>query len=1109
LPRDQKQPKMKKALVLLLLFLCGNFTFAQVTSSGIRGRLTDTKTGEALPGATIDAIHTPSGTRYSAVTTDNGFYQISNMRVGGPYRITFSFIGYHTKTIEGIYLTLGVPSVFDIKMEEVSLSLQEVTVTSTIDPVFSSGRTGAATSVDNKTLNSLPTISRRIDDFTRLTPQAGRGNSFAGADNRLNNITVDGSYFNNSFGLGVQPGDRTGVAPISLDAIDQIQVNIAPYDVRQGLFTGATVNTVTRSGTNDFQGSIYSFFRNNNMVGRKAKDLEFNPGEFNYDQYGVRLGGPILKDKLFFFSSYEYEKTTEPGTTFRANRGNEPVGGNVTRVLASDLDSLSSFLFNRFGYVTGPYEGYDNNVIAHKFLIRLDYNLDKKNKISLRYNHLNSSSDILLSNSSSLGFGNRRTNLTGLNFKNSNYQIIENIRSIIGEWNSQIGTNMSNQLILGYTFQDESRRPVGQFFPMVDILKDNTVYTTFGFEPFSPNNELRYSTWQLQNNFNIYSGRHTHTFGASLEYYQSENIFFPGSQSVYVYNSLEDFYTDALDYFDNPNRTTSPVNLRRFQVRWSNIPGQDKPIQPLKVTLPGIYYQDNFQISSKFNIIAGLRVEVPFFGNTAYRNSQVDTLLFRDEKGNTVQYRTDKLPDPNPMWSPRLGFNYAVDDARTLQIRGGTGVFSGRPAYVWISNQIGNNGILTGFERLDNTTQRPFHPDPNRYKPTNVTGAPASRYELALTDPGFVFPQLWRSNLAVDYRLPLGMIATLEGIYSRDVNGIYYINANLAPADSFYVGVDPRPRWTSTNATRINSFIDNAIVLKNQNVGFAYNVSASIERPAQEDGLYFKLGYSYGVAKNTIDPGSIAFGSWNNNPHTGDPNNPGLGFSANTQGHRTFAAVSYNILSDRSYKNMGNKFFSNFGNTTISLFYDGFTQGVASYTYSGDMNGDGGTSNDLIYIAANMDEMNFEQYTVTVGSQSITFTAEQQKEAWEAFINKDPYLSKNRGKYAERNGAWLPMVHRVDFSIAQEIGIKQGKYKNSLQFRVDILNFTNFLNSNWGVGRRFTSTQPLINGGVDANGQHRYRLLQLQGRLIDEPYQFTNNVADVWRIQVGIRYNFN
>ncbi|MFN4298880.1 MAG: carboxypeptidase regulatory-like domain-containing protein [Thermaurantimonas sp.] len=1100
---------MKKTVQILIMMLMGFWSFSQITSSGIRGRITDTKTGEALSGATIDAIHIPSGTRYSAVTLDNGNYQINNMRVGGPYKIVYSFIGYHTKTVEGIYLALGVPSVLDIKMETVSLTLQEVNVTSTVDPVFSSGRTGAATSVDNKTLNSLPTISRRIDDFTRLTPQAGRGNSFAGVDNRLNNITVDGSYFNNSFGLAGQPGDRTGVSPISLDAIDQIQVNIAPYDVRQGLFTGATVNTVTRSGTNEFQGSIYHFFRNNNMVGRKAKGLDFTPGQFNYDQYGARLGGPIIKDKLFFFASYEYEKTTEPGTTFRANRGNEPVGGNVTRVLASDLDSLSSFLFNRFGYVTGPYEGYDNNVLANKFLIRLDYNLDKRNKLSLRYTHLNSSSDILLSNSSSLGFGNRRSNLTGLNFKNSNYKIQENIRSIIGEWNSQISNNMSNQLILGYTFQDESRVPVGQFFPMVDILKDNTVYTTFGFEPFSPNNELRYSTFQLQNNFNIYSGRHTHTMGLSLEYYQSENIFFPGSQSIYVYSSLDDFYTDALDYFNNPNRTTSPITLRRFQVRWSNIPGQDKPIQPLKVTLPGIYYQDNIQISSKFNVIAGIRVEAPIFGNTGYKNPEVDTLKFRDEKGNIVSYSTDKLPDPRPLISPRLGFNLAIDDERTLQIRGGSGVFSGRPAYVWISNQIGNNGILTGFERRDNTNIRPFNPNPNAYKPSNVSGAPASQYELALTDPNFAFPQVWRSNIAVDYKLPLGMIATLEGIYNQDVNGIYYINANLAPADSFYTGIDPRPRWTSTAATRIYNKIDNAIVLKNQNVGYSYNISATIERPAQQDGIYFKLGYSYGIARNTVDPGSIAFGSWINNPHTADPNNPGLGFSVNTQGHRAFGALSYNIMSERTYRNMGNKFFSNFGNTTISFFYDGFTQGVGSYTYSGDMNGDGGTSNDLIYIPKDKSEMNFEQYSVTINNQTITFTVDQQKEAWDNFINRDPYLSKNRGKYAERNGAWLPMVHRVDFSIAQEIGIKSGNRKNSLQFRVDILNFTNFLNSDWGVGRRFTSTQPLINRGRDANGQHRYRLLNLQGVLIQDPYQFTNLVQDVWRIQVGIRYNFN
>ncbi|MFN3695319.1 MAG: TonB-dependent receptor domain-containing protein, partial [Ignavibacterium sp.] len=452
---------------------------------------------------------------------------------------------------------------------------------------------------------------------------------------------------------------------------------------------------------------------------------------------------------------------------------------------------------------------------------------------------------------------------------------------------------MSNNLILGYTYNDESRESRGAFFPMVDILEGGSVYTTFGFEPFTPSNELRYKSFQLQNNLSVYLGEHNLTFGVSAERYESENIFFPGSQSVYVYNSLADFYTDANDYLVNPNRTVSPVTLRRFQVRWSNIPGQEKPIQPLKVWYTGAYAQDQWQVVDNLNIIAGLRIDVPLFENTGYHNPEVDTMNFRDENGNVVKYKTDKMPDANILFSPRIGFNYDVFGNKMTQLRGGTGIFTGKPAYVWISNQIGNNGILTGFERLDNTTNRPFNPNPNRYKPTNITGAPAATYELALTDPNFKFPQLWRSNLGIDQKLPfLDLVATVEGLYSRDVNGIYYINANQAEPNSALVGADTRPRWTSSSARKIYQKVDNAIVLKNQNEGYYWSVSAALEKPFS-DNWYFKAGYNYGEAKNTIDPGSIAFGSWNNNQHSGNANNPGLGFSANSPGHRVFGTLSY------------------------------------------------------------------------------------------------------------------------------------------------------------------------------------------------------------------------
>ncbi|HXG56815.1 MAG TPA: hypothetical protein VNJ03_15665, partial [Vicinamibacterales bacterium] len=963
--------------------------------------------------------------------------------------------------------------------------------------------------VSRETLSTLPTISGRLESITRLSPQSGGNMSFAGQDNRMNNITVDGSYFNNSFGLASTPGERTGVAPISLAAIEQIQISVAPYDVRQGNFVGAGVNTVTRSGTNKYRGSVYHQTRDESLTGTKAKDLTVNVGTFEYKNTGGWVSGPIVKNKLFLFSNYENEALTQPGTTIRANLGGEQESSAVARTRAVDLDTLSGFLSQRFGYETGPYQGYDHETPAIRFLAKSDYNLNNNNKFSFRYNHLDSNTDVLVSNSSSLGFGNRRTpTTTGLNFQNSNYQILENIRSGIGEWQSIVTNSIANGLIVGYTKQDESRASRGTFFPLVDILEAVSTYTTFGFEPFTPNNELRYNTFQLQDNLSWFRGKHSLAFGGSIERYESENVFFPGAQSVYTYNSLADFYTDANDHLANPNRTVSPIQLRRFQVRWNNIPGSEKPVQPLEVLYSGLYAQDNWRARSNLSLNLGLRLDVPKFGDTGFANANADSLTFRDEDRNNVQYSTKKLPDASILWSPRFGFNWDVFSDRMTQVRGGTGTFTGRPAYVWISNQIGNTGVLTGSEQLDNTRDRPFNPDPNRYKPASVTGAPASSYELSLTDPDFKFPQLWRSNFAVDQRLPWGWSGTAEFIYNRDLNGVYYINANLSNPSGAFTGADARPRWATNVCTtpvnpvnsvnRINCHVANAVVLKNQNVGRSWNIAGSLERAAR-NGLWVKGAYSYGEARNTVDPGSIAFGSWNNNQHAGDPNNPGLSYSNSSPGHRVFTAASYT------------KEYFSFGGTTISMFWDAFTAGNTSYTFSGDLNGDGGTSNDLLYVARDASEMNFQTYTV--GTR--TFSAAEQSAAWEAYISQDKYLSKQRGRYAERGAFFLPFVKRVDASIAQNIFKTIGGRRHDFQLRVDALNFGNLLNSDWGVGQRLINNQPLLvptsaqGGPADATGRAQYRLRAINGELMTKSLQQTSGLGDVYRLQFSLRYTFN
>ena len=1108
-------------LMIAIFATLASVSMAQVTTSEIVGTVTD-QAGAVVSGATVTAVHDPSGTRYAAVTNSEGRFTLPAMRVGGPYTLTVSSTGFADQKRDGITLALGVTSTVDVV---IGVQEANVEVTVTNDQTFSEARTGASTNVTGEVISSLPTIGRQLTDFSRLTPQYGGNGSFAGQDNRLNNITVDGSYFNNSFGLAGAPGERTGVSPISLAAVEEFQVNVAPFDVRHGNFVGADVNVITKSGTNKYTGSAYYIWRNPNLVGKEAGESAFNPGDFKFRTWGFTAGGPLPffnfgdgaddkwytsgKDRLFFFFNYEDESLTQPGTTWQACPGTGCRTGNVTRVLASDLDQLSNYLATNFGYDTGGYEGYNFSVPGKKYLFRSDYNLNVNNKISVRYMHLDSSTDVLVSDSSSLGFGSRRTRLDALNFQNSNYTILENIRSLVGEWTSTFGGSAANSLIVGYTKQDESRGAIDNLFPMVDILQGGLTYTTFGSEPFTPNNELRYKSLQIQDNLTFYRGNHTFTVGGSFERYESENVFFPGKQSAYVYNSLQDFYTDANDFLANPNRTTSPVTLRRFQVRWSNVPGLDKPTQPLEVIYTGVYGQDMWKLRDNFTLTYGLRMDVPFFAETGFTNPQANAFTYMDETGSSVNYQTEKLPDPNIVWSPRVGFNWSPFSK--LQVRGGSGLFSGRPAYVWISNQIGNNGILTGFEQIENTNLRPWHPDPDHYKPALVTGAPASSYELALTDNGFKFPQLWRSTVGVDYRLPLGLIAGSEFLYSRDMNGIYYINANQPNPDTAFTGADTRPRWRSdkcptisgTQANRINCVITNAIVLKNQNVGKAWNLAFTLEKPFS-NGFYAKGAYSYGEGKNTVDPGSIAFGSWNNNQHSSNPNDPGLGYSSATAKHRIFGAASYR------------KEYFKFGATGVSAFWETRTGGNASYVFSGDLNGDGGTSNDLVFVHGSTSEMNFAN--ITNSSGTILFTPAQQAAAWEAFIAQDKYLSSRRGQYAERGAAFLPFVTRVDLGITQDLFFKAGGMQHKFQFRADILNFGNLLNNNWGIGQAFTSTSPLVTTSTSSTSTCRatgsssvanYCLRTIGSGLITDSYQKTAGINDVYRIQFGVKYFFN
>jgi len=1118
----------RRALILLAL-LVTPFTgvFAQgVTTGALTGMVTDSQM-KPVSGASVLAIHEPSGTTYEGTTRADGRFQIPGMRVGGPYSVTVNFVGtgtaFEPQTVQDVTVNLGVAQ--DVNITVKAIAVQEnVTVTATIDPVFSSGRTGASTTISREEIALLPTLGGRINDIIRLTPQAGAGNNMMGMDGRMNNMTIDGSSFNATFGVSSsQPGDRTNTAPISLEALEQVQVNVAPFDVRQGSFVGASVDSVTRSGTNKLTGAFYHRFRNQDWTGSEASGQTVNVGTFTYRNTGGWAGGPIIKSKLFAFGNYEDELNKSPLTTFRSNSGNEPVAGQVTRVLASDLTTLSNYLKNNFNYDTGSFDNVPRETPAKRFLIRSDYNINNSSKVSFRYNFLNSSTDTNLSGSTSALTGRNSGSTDFLTFQNSNYQLLENIRSGIGEWNTVFHNSIANSLQSGYTTQDESRNSRGSLFPFVDIFVDGRSYTSFGYEPFTVNNQLRYQTFQARDNVTKYTANHSLTGGVYVEKFHSDNVFLNCCpQSAFKYNSLQDFYTDANAYLANKSRVGAAVPLGAFQVSYSNVAGTDQPNQALDVWYNAAYVQDEWRPRANLTVTGGLRADISTFTNDTYPNLDADAMTFRDENGNAVKYSTGSLPGTKVLWSPRVGLNWDVAGNQRTQVRGGTGLFSGRPAYVWISNQLGSTGVLIG-QIIDTApgTKYGFTTDMNAYKPsTIVAGTHSASYTLNVTDPSFKFPQTWRNNIAVDQKLPGGIVSTTEYIYSTDVNGVYYINANLPAAQSAWTGVDARPRWVGTacagtgNATgscvtRINNAIGNAVganyVLKNGNKGNSWNFAETLSKTTRF-GLGVRGAYSYGISHSLSDPESTAATSFARNTQSGDPNNPGSSVSLYAPGHRFFALVTYS-----------HEYFK-LGATGVSLFLDSRQSTVnffsrASYTFAGDMNGDSVTNNDLIYIPKDTAEMNFVDLTVANGR---VYTAAEQATAFESYIQQDKYLREHRGQYAQRNGAVLPMFTRADLSVTQDLFRAVSGNRHAFQLRFDFFNFSNMLNHNWGVAYRPVAPlstnnqlQILTFVGADAQGRPTYRMANANNQLITKSFQTSATTGDVYQFLISLRYSFN
>ena len=1092
----------KKILTVIAVMLVGFQAFAQVTTSSLNGKVTDS-TGEPVIGAAVIAVHTPSGTQYYAVTNAEGRFAINGMRSGGPYSVEISCLGYQSVTYTDITLLLGEAYSLNAEMPDDTQMLSEAIIISTASSKFTTEKTGAATNINNSQIVSLPTVSRNLTDVTRLSPYGGNGMTFMGSDDRTSNFTIDGGNFNNNFGLsGSLPG---GGNPVSLDAIEEMQVVISPYDVRQTNFIGGGVNAITKSGTNTFKGSAYAYHRNEFMRGNNVAGLEL--GDRNPERtttYGMTLGGPIIKNKLFFFVNFEFiphpEETSrwQPSTNGVANPAL-----NISRTTVADMQKVKDYVMQKYGYDTGSFTDFSGNESNMKALARIDWNINDNHHLSFRYNYT-LSKECNATNASSSDCGQRTTysriSQYSMTFANSFYTMNNLAQGFSLDLNSRFSDNMVNQFLATYSKLDTSRGTPSAYFPFIDILDGTgtvTPYMSLGYELFTWQNGYHNNVINVKDDLTIYSGNHKLMSGVAYEYQMADNAYLRNGTGYYRYNSLDDFLNGATP--ETVNFTYGYENLMR-----------DDPASRVAYHKLSAYVQDDWDMTDRLKLTAGIRVDSYVFDNSnIITNNAVYALEYPDAQGNIRHIDTGKWPVPTPIISPRIGFTWDVFGDKSFKLRGGTGFFVGHVPLVFLTN-MPSNSSMNQYAGIITTKYKDgvANPDPllEQFKGDLIIDREQMREKwyslgfpkeissedgkvpskLAAVDPHFKMPQVWKTSLALDYAFPTSFpfTVTLEGIFNQNINASTMEDWNMIPVDGFarFKGADNRPNYP-TNYTYTKS---PAYVLTNTHLGYTYAGNITVNM-APAEGLNIMAAYTHTVNKElTSLPGSDPASIFNYVPTVAGPNYTTLHSAQNLTPDRVVVSLTHN---DKSHNHYG-------------FIYETWRGGYNySYMLTNDMNGDN-YKYDSLYIPTEEE----------VSSREFRFVSQDDADRFMAFVNNDAYLSTHKGQYAEGYSVYNPWVHRLDFSYKHDFQVKVGNTTNALQLSLDIKNLLNLFNSSWGVSKYMNpdlnSGRILQYEGIDAQGYPTFSTPAAVSGSTDV-WQYNTAIGQCWYASVGIKYMFN